>query len=242
MPETVYGIRPVDAGGDPRVLFTAYRIATQQAGEAMLSLSLVAPDSAQMHEAMAQELERALDTPGAIANLRKAAALDPNLPGIHYQLAEALRQANDQGLRAEAESEYKRALELSPRDARAAAALGDLANQRSDSKAAIYFYRKAFAINPQLPDAAIALAESDANEGDYASAAAKLERVIEADPSNMLVHYRLCNVYRKLGRQEDARRELEAFEHYKKLKERMQSIYNQMRQHVPGKEEMNMPK
>ncbi len=81
---------------DPRVLYAAYRIASEQAGEATLSLSLVAPDSAQMHQAMAEELERALDTAGAIANLRKAAALDPKLPGIHYELAEALQQANDE--------------------------------------------------------------------------------------------------------------------------------------------------
>ena len=64
-----------------------------------------------MHQAMAEELERALDTDAAIANLRKAAALDPKLPGIHYELAEALQQANDEKLRTEAETQYKRALD-----------------------------------------------------------------------------------------------------------------------------------
>lgn len=222
---------------DPRVLYAAYRIATQQAGEAMLSLSLVAPDSAQMREAMAQELERGLNTSGAITNLRKAAELDPTLPGIHYELARVLHEANDEKLRAEAESEYRMAIEQNPRDARSAAALGNLANDRGDAEAAARFYTQSFAIDPQLPDAAIALADLDAAKGNYAAAATKLEGVVETDSSNILAHYRLFTAYRKLGRQDDAKRELEAFEHYKDLKDKMRAIYLEMRQRIPGEEE-----
>ena len=100
---------------DPRVLYTAYRIATDQASEAMLSLSVAAPESAQMHQAMAHELERARDLPATIANLRKAAELDPALPGINYELAEVLRSSDDPKLRAEAEAQYKLALDRNPR-------------------------------------------------------------------------------------------------------------------------------
>ena len=59
---------------DTRVLYTAYRIYSDLAGEAMLDLSLVAPESGQMHQAMAHELYRARDLEGTIANLRKAVA------------------------------------------------------------------------------------------------------------------------------------------------------------------------
>jgi tetratricopeptide (TPR) repeat protein len=231
-----------EAPTDPEVLFAAYRIATEQAGEAMLSLSLVAPDSAQMHEAMAQELERALDNSGAIANLRKAAALDPTLPGIHYELGEALQEANDVNLRAEAESQFKLALEQNPRDANSTVALGNLARDRGDTQGAIKYYSQAYAIDPQLPDAAIALADVDADKGDFAAAAAKLELVVKADPSNMLAHYRLFTIYGRLKRPDDAKRELEAFQHYKQLKEKMQAIFNEMRQRVPGEEEQNVKK
>jgi Tfp pilus assembly protein PilF len=227
---------------DPRVLFAAYDIASQQAGEAMLLLSLVAPDSAQMHEAMALELGRARDTSGAIINLRKAAQIDPALPGIHYELAEALRDANDESLRAEAESQFKIAVALNPRDARSTAALGDLAKRRSDIAAATAYYKRAFAIDPKLPDSAIALADLDINDGNLSAAAGKLEIVLEADPSDMLAHYKLAGVYRKLGRRDDAARELEAFQHYKNLKKTMQAIYQQMRQHPPGGEEPAMSK
>ncbi len=115
----------------------------------------------------------------------------------------------------EAETQYKLALQQNPRDARSAAALGNLARNRGDTQGAAGYYAQAFAIDPQLPDAAIGLANLDAEKGDFASAALKLERVVEADPSNILAHYRLATVYRNLHRPDDAKRELEAFEHYK---------------------------
>lgn len=235
--ESVITLLRKAAPTDPRILYTAYRIATDQASEAMLSLSLAAPDSAQMHQAMAHELERALDTPGAIANFRKAAKLEPGLPGIHFELAEALKLATDEKDKAEAESEYKLALQQNPRDARSAVALGNFAKARGDSKAAAGYYQQAFAIDPQSEDAAIELADLDAQKKDFTAAAAKLEQVTKADPTNILAHYRLSRIYRQLGRSEDAQREIDAFLHFKDMRERMRTVYQQMRQKAPGGQE-----
>lgn len=233
--EVIARLREV-APTDPRVLYTAYRIATDQAGEAMLSLSLVAPDSAQMHQAMAHELERALEIQGAIANLRKAAELDPQLPDIHYELAEALSQADDSKDRVEAESQYKLALEQNPRDARSAVALGNFAREHGNLSGADGYYQQAFAIDPHLPEAAIALANVDIGNKDFVAAESKLEQIVQADPTNILAHYRLSGVYRRLGRQADAKRELDDFQRYTKMKERMRTIYDQMRQQAPRNE------
>ena len=221
---------------DPRVLYTAYRIATDQASEAMLSLSIAAPDSAQMHQAMAHELERARDLPATIANLRKAAELDPALPGINYELAEALRASDDPKLRAEAEAQYKLALARNPRDARSAAQLGDLAATRSEFPAAATRYRQALAIDPKLPEAMLGLAYVDTQNGNFTAAAPMLEQVIAADPTNALAHYRLSVVYRKLNRPDDAKRELVAYQRYKEIRERMRTIYRQMRQVAPDED------
>src|SRR6266700_2985636 len=57
---------------DPRILYAAYRIYTDLAGEAILGLSVAAPDSGQMHQAMAHELVRERDLTGSITNFRKA--------------------------------------------------------------------------------------------------------------------------------------------------------------------------
>jgi tetratricopeptide (TPR) repeat protein len=226
---------------DPRVLYAAYRVATDAANDAMLALSLAAPDSAQMHQAMGHELERALDSGGAIANLRKAAELDPALPGIHFELAEALRGANDSKLRAEAESQYKHALAQNPRDARSANALGVLAKARGNNPEAVRYFKLAFSLDPKLPDAAIAMASIDEDNSDFGAAAAKLEAVVNDDPTSILAHYRLSAVYRKLGRADDAKRELDAFQHYKQMKAKMAEVYTEMRQHAPGELEPSMP-
>ncbi len=221
---------------DPRVLYTAYRIATDQAGDALLSLSLAAPDSAQMRQAMAHQLEEARDIPAAVANLRKAAELDPHLPGVHYELAEALRSSDNPTLRAEAASQYRQALAQDSHDARSAAALGDLVSDGGNLAAATTFYRQALAIDPHLADAQIGLAHVDAENGDFISAAPMLEQVLAADQTNTLAHYRLSNVYRRLNRPEDARRELAAYQRYKQIKEKMRAIYKEMRQSTPREE------
>jgi len=66
------------------VLYASYRIYSDLSGESMLSLSLVAPESARMHQLMAHELERHGDDEAAIRNYREALKLDPRLPGLHF--------------------------------------------------------------------------------------------------------------------------------------------------------------
>ena len=72
------------------VLYAAYRTYSDLAGESMLALSLAAPDSAQMHQLLAHEDIRQGNTTAAIAQYRKAIAIDPHLPGVHFELAELL--------------------------------------------------------------------------------------------------------------------------------------------------------
>jgi len=55
-----------------------------------LSLSVVAPQSGQMHQMMAHELAKQGNNAAAIANYREATKLAPQLPGIHFELAEML--------------------------------------------------------------------------------------------------------------------------------------------------------
>src|SRR5260370_29621129 len=100
---------------DSEILYAAYRINTDLAGEALLSLSLAAPQSAQMQQAIAHELERIRDLPGAIAAFRKAIAVDPDLPGIHFELAEALHGSDSQADRTQAEHEYAIGIKKNPR-------------------------------------------------------------------------------------------------------------------------------
>ena len=101
---------------DPEILYAAYRTYTDLAQEAILDLSVAAPDSGQMHQAMAHELSRDQDKQGVISNLRAALISDPNLPGAHYELAQALQNSTKPADKAEAEQEYQLALKQSPND------------------------------------------------------------------------------------------------------------------------------
>lgn len=222
---------------DPRILYTAYRIYTDLAGEAMLSLSVAAPGSGQMHQAMAHELVRERDLNGAITNFRKALAVDPNLPGIHFELAEALRSSPDLKIRAEAENEYKLAIAANALDEKATARLGDLYADKGDLEGAGTYYKQALQLQPGDADAALGLARIYTEKNDPASALPLLEKVTAADPTNVLGHYRLSTVYRKLNRPEDARRELAEYQKFKDIKEKLRKIYKEMRLDTPAGED-----
>jgi hypothetical protein len=73
----------------------------------------------------------------------------------------------------------------------------------------------------------------DTERGQGEAALPLLQGVIAADPTNVLAHYRLSSAYRQLKRPEDAKRELEMYQKYKEIREKMRAIYKEMRQQSP---------
>ncbi|MEG9437623.1 tetratricopeptide repeat protein [Edaphobacter sp. HDX4] len=214
---------------DPRVLYAAYRIYTDLAGEALLDLSIAAPESGQMYQAIAHELVRQRDMNGAITDLRKAMAADPNLPGIHYELAEALHASDDLKLRGEAEEQYKLAVAANPTDEKAISRMGDIAVEKGELGSAENLYKQALVLAPNDPDSLIGLARVYTEKNDPQAAAPLLEQVVKADASNVQAHYRLNVVYRKLKRPEDAKRQLEEYQKYKDIREKLRKTYKSLR-------------
>ncbi len=219
---------------DPEILYATYRVYTDLAGEAMLGLSLAAPNSAQMHQAMAHELLRARDMKAAIANYRLAIAADPHLPGVHYELAEALRTSPEPALKAEAEAQYLQAVQENPADERSMTRLADAVAERGDHPKAIGMYRQALTLAPGEVDAGVGLAHELVETGDLAGALAVLQAMEKADPTDVLVHFRLSALYRRMGRPADAKREVAEYEKYKAIKEKMRALYKEMRADAPG--------
>jgi Tfp pilus assembly protein PilF len=218
---------------DPQILYVAYRIYIDLAGESMLDLSLAAPGSAQMHQAMAHELQRERDTKGAIKNYRQALAVDPNLPGIHYELAEVLRASSEPALHAEAEQQYQLALKVNPNDVKSITRVGEIAEEKGEAKQAEEMYRRALTLQAADLDASIDLAHVLVEQNQLEAALPLLERVIAADPTNVLAHFRLSALYRRLKMPEDAKREVAAYEKYKDLKEKLRKVYEEMRMDAP---------
>ena len=213
---------------NPEVQYAAYRTYADLAGESMLNLSLIAPDSAQMHQVMAHEETRLGNNTGAIANYRKAIAIDPHLPGVHYELAELLNTSQDAKVKKEAEQEYRAALEANPMDEKTESRLGEIDAQRGNVTQALQEYSKAVELQPSDSDAKLGLAKLLIDMNQPAKATTLLEEVMQLDPTNATAHYRLATLYREAGRQEDARREVDLYKKYKTMKEKLRAIYKEM--------------
>jgi len=213
---------------NPEVLYASYRTYSDQATSSMISLALTAPESAQVHQLMAHELLRRGDTNGAIQQFRKAIALDPNLPGIHYELAEVLHTSEASAAQAEAESEYHAALTQNPNDEKTLLELGRMTAQRGDTQQARSYFERSIQVQPDNAEAKVELSKLLLDEKDAARVKKLLEEAVAEDPSNMVAHYRLATIYRKAGRMEDAHREVEVYKKLRDTHDNLDKIYREL--------------
>ena len=218
------------------LVYTAYRIYSDLADESRLSLMVVAPNSARTHQMMAHELARQGKSDEAIANYREGLKIDPKLPGLHFELAEMLNNSTIPNGRQEAESEYRAALAANPSDEKSECRLGDLAALKGDAKAANEHYERALKLQPNDAEANLGLAKTLMSMDQSDKALPLLEYAVKLDPTSAIAHFRLSTVYRRMGRTADAKRELEDYQKYKDMKEKLRELYRQMRL-VPEKNE-----
>ena len=213
---------------NPAVLYTAYRIYSDLAGEAELSLSLAAPDSAQMHQVIAHELSKQGNVNSAIANYREAIAIDPKLPGIHFELAELLHTSQDVNVKKQAEEEYQKAFAQNPLDEGVLLRLAEIDTEKGNTQQAFEKFSKAVQLQPSDSDAKLGLAKTLIEMNQLDKAQKLLEETVQLEPTNAVAHYRLGTLYRKLGRTDDAKREIDLYKKYKDMKEKLRNIYKQL--------------
>lgn len=213
---------------DPNILYSAYRLYSDLADESLLSLSIVAPKSARMHQALAHELAKRGSTSEAIENYRAAIKLDPQIPGIHFELAEMLNVVDTPDSKREADAEYKAAIQANPLDEQSECRLGDLALRANDLKTASEDYTKAVQLQPNDPDANIGLAKVMMSLGQPQKAEALLQHAIQVDPTNAVAHFRLSTIYRESGRFDEAKQQIEEYQKYNKMKEQLRELYRDL--------------
>jgi len=216
------------APDNPEVLYAAYRTYSDLAGESMLALSLAAPDSAQMHQLLAHEDTRQGNTTGAIAQYRKAIAIDPHLPGIHFELAELLQTSADETVKKDAEQEYHAALLENPQNEKSILRLAEIDARKGNTEQSYKEYTKAVELQPADADAKLGLAKTliEMNQSD--KALPLLEDAVKLEPTNATAHYRLATLYRKIGRVDDAKREMDLYKKFKEMKEKLQALYKEL--------------
>jgi Tfp pilus assembly protein PilF len=210
------------------VMYAAYRTYSDLAGESMLALSLAVPDSAQMHQLLAHEDIRQGNTNAAIAQYRKAIAIDPHLPGVHFELAELLHTSADEIVKKEAEKEYRAALLENPQGEKPILRLAEIDWRKGNTERSYEEYAEAVKLQPADADAKLGLAKAltDMNQAD--KALPLLEDAVRLEPTNATAHFRLAMLYRKIGRVDDAKHELELYQKFKDMKEKLRALYKEL--------------
>ena len=216
------------APDNPKILFVAFEISQQMAYQSLLNMMMVGPDSAEMHMMMAGELGRQGDHTNAIAQFREAIRMNPLLPGAHFELAEQLRTSTDPALNPQAEDEYKAAIKANQYDELSWRQLGEIMSTKGDFKAAEGDYRKALALQPKDSNAKTGLAIALISLNQTNDAISLLENAVKDDPTNMTAHYRLSILYRRAGRTAEAQHELDQFQHYKELRDKLGKIFKNL--------------
>jgi Tfp pilus assembly protein PilF len=168
------------------------------------------------------------NTNAAIAQFRKAIAIDPHLPGVHFELAELLRTSTDETVKKEAEQEYHAALLENPLEEKAILRLAEIDAQKGNIQQAYQEYTKAVELQPADADAKLGLAKTllEMNQADRALTL--LEQTVQLEPTNAIAHYRLATLYRKMGRVDEAKRELELYQQFKEMKEKLRALYKEL--------------
>jgi tetratricopeptide (TPR) repeat protein len=170
------------------------------------------------------------DLKGAIEHYKKALEIDPHLPGVHFELGEALLQSSpkDAQAQAEAEKEFETAIRVDGDSAGLECQLGDIALLRSDLESAQAHYERAYALNPRDEEAQLGLGKVLMSAGKPQEAIKYLRMAVQSDPLDTQAHYRLGMAYKALKMADESRHELQLFQEISEAKGRVRQLYRQM--------------
>jgi Tfp pilus assembly protein PilF len=221
------------------ILYMAQRVYSELADDTLNKLAMIAPGSARMQQVIAERLINEGDLKGAAEHYRKALEMDPRLPGVHYELAEAILESlpNDPQAQDAAEKELETAVKFDGASAGTECMFARIASRRSDAVGAYAHFTRALQLNPASTEAQIGLGRLLAAKGKPQDAAKYLRMAVQSDPLSEEAHYRLAMVSRGMERNEEAARELRLFQEIKQAKKRLRELYGQMNKRPPGQEE-----
>jgi tetratricopeptide (TPR) repeat protein len=173
-------------------------------GQVLLDQALSQGDSAETRLLMGAAHLRADDPQAARDELRRAAELNPALPGVHSLLGQALQRMADG---AGAEAAYRRALEQDPNDFDANLQLGNMRRDEGRFDEALAYLTRAARLRADDLGVLYGLGSLHLSRGDYAKACEALEPLVARAPEFQQGHALLAMTYARLGRTQEAERE-----------------------------------
>jgi tetratricopeptide (TPR) repeat protein len=200
---------------DPEVLYHTGRVYGSYAYTVMEKLHDTAPGSIWMLQAQGEANESEKNWDGAIIAFNHVLTMDPQRPGIHYQLGRVylgrFRDAGKPEDRDAAMREFNAELAIDPGDGNAAYELAYLQAESGQAEDAAAGYEKILQQYPDFEEALVGLAGLDlaGQKGDQA--VPLLERAVKLRPNDEVAWWRLAQADRTTGNRAGQEKALAAF-------------------------------
>lgn len=184
---------------------SAYHAGNQALDQkALQKLIEVGGDAPEFHLLLAKALLNKNDDQRAFEELQKAAAGNPNLAFLHFNLGIVYQRSGQAEL---AEQEFHKDISVEPDLPYSYERLGKLYLQAGKEQEAEKYFQDALKRESRLPIALLELAKINYRRGDWNAALEQSSAAVKLVPDNKNVHVVHAQILQKLGRAEEARRE-----------------------------------
>ena len=163
-------------------------------------------ESAEADMLAGEALDEMQDDAGAIEQFRAAVKANPKEPNVHFGLGYLLWTKAQY---AEAADEFKAELANVPDHSQALIYLADSNIKLNHPELALPLLRKALRLDPNAEMAHLDLGIIYADKGQHVDALRELKTATRLKPDDVAVHWRLAQLYRTMGRQNEAQVEFE---------------------------------
>lgn len=198
---------------DVDVLYEAGQMYGKLSSQLYLHLMQVAPHTARGYQVMGEVSATQGNWKLAVDSFRQALKLEPSLPGLHLRIAVLLLEHSpDPEAWQQALDDLHAELRTNPASSQAEYEVGEIYRKHRDPEQAASAFRRALALDPGLVEARLSLAKLLHEQKQDQQALSVLEPARDAAPPNAAVHFVLAQIYRGLGRVDDARKEQAIFE------------------------------
>jgi tetratricopeptide (TPR) repeat protein len=171
------------------------------AGQLFTELQASFGDTAAIHMAFGRAYGNSDFAPRAVAEFRRAIALDPHFHSAHYCLAAALLDSSqDDKTMLEVETELKKELTISPNDFLTYAALGKVSAANRNYSQAEKYLKRSIALNSKSPDAYLYLGQMYFDTDRNTDADPDLRKAIQLTSDASRNHFQIQKAHFLLGR------------------------------------------
>ena len=164
-------------------------------GAAVIDRILRNGDSAESHLLLGMTKFEAMEYPAAIADLTKAAEINPNLPDVYSYLGQAQMASGDMKAARDA---FEKELAINPNDFESNVRLAVLLKQDGNYEHAHQLLDRALLVRPKDPGALYQVGATYLAAGDLNRALSSLEALVKQYPAFLEPHVSLAQVYYRL--------------------------------------------